>query len=153
MSKFYALPPQNIKEAFVSAIPNCTTMLLGMMTLNLWIYGHLTWENFLSALAPMYLTAFCLDFFIVGPFVMRIVKKFQIMKFMPLIRVGMMAAILTCVAPVIETGYLPGTQQYLMALPRNYIVALLLQVLVAYRFGVFVLARYRQSREKVNLVK
>lgn len=153
MSKFYELPPQNIKEAFVSAIPNCTTMLLGMMTLNLWIYGHLTWENFLSALAPMYLTAFCLDFFIVGPFVMRIVKKFQIMKFMPLIRVGMMAAILTCVAPVIETGYLPGTQQYLMALPRNYIVALLLQVLVAYRFGVFVLARYRQSREKVNLAK
>lgn len=153
MSKTYALPPQNIKEAFVSAIPNCTTMLLGMMTLNLWIYGHLTWENFLGALVPMYLTAFCLDFFIVGPFVMRIVKKFQIMKFMPLIRVGMMAAILTCVAPVIETGYLPGTQQYLMALPRNYIVALLLQVLVAYRFGVFVLARYRQSREKVNLAK
>lgn len=153
MSKTYALPPQNMKEAFISAIPNCTTMLLGMMTLNLWIYGHLTWENFLGALVPMYLTTFCLDFFIVGPLVMRIAKRFQIMKFMPLIRVGAMATILTCVAPVIETGYLPGVQQYLMALPRNYIVALLLQVFVAYRFGVFVLAKYRQSKAKVNIAE
>ncbi len=153
MSKIYALPPQNIKKAFISAIPNCTTMLLGMMTLNLWIYGHLIWGNFLGALVPMYLTAFCLDFFIVGPLVMRIVKRFQIVKFMPLIRVGLMVAILTCVAPVIEMGYLPGAQQYLMALPRNYVVALLLQVFVAYRFGTFVLGKYRQLKQTISIAE
>ena len=153
MSKIYALPPQNMKEAFISAIPNCTTMLLGMMTLNLWVYGHLTWGNFLGALVPMYLTAFCLDFFIVGPLVMRIVKRFQIMKFMPLIRVGLMAGILTGLAPVIETGFFPNLSQYLVALPRNYIVALLLQVLIAYKFGVYVLVRYRMVKSSINISK
>jgi len=153
MSSIHHLPPQNFKEAIISAIPNCTTMLLGMMTLNLWIYGHLTLENFCAAFVPMYLTAFCLDFFIVGPMVMRIVKRFDIMKYMPLMRVGLMATILTGLAPVIETGYLPGASQYLLALPRNYIVALLLQVFVAYRLGMMVLGKYRRIKASVNVAK
>ena len=70
-----ALHPQNFKEAIVSAIPNCTTMVFGMMTLNLWIYGHLTLDNFLAALVPIYVTAFTLDFFIIGPVVMRFVNR------------------------------------------------------------------------------
>lgn len=148
-----ALHPQNFKEAIVSAIPNCTTMVFGMMTLNLWIYGHLTLDNFLAALVPIYVTAFTLDFFIIGPVVMRFVNRYNIQKFMPLFRVGLMAMILTCVAPVIETGYAPDFGQYLMALPRNYLVALLLQVFVAYRLGMKVLAKYRQIKSSVNVAK
>ena len=148
-----ALHPQNFKEAIVSAIPNCTTMVFGMMTLNLWIYGHLTLDNFLAALVPIYVTAFTLDFFIIGPVVMRFVNRYNIQKFMPLFRVGLMAMILTCVAPVIETGYAPDFGQYLMALPRNYLVALLLQVFVAYRLGMKVLAKYRQIKSNVNVAK
>lgn len=143
MGRFNNLGPQNLKEALVSAIPNCTTMVLGMMTLNLWIYGHLNWENFLSALGPIYVTAFSLDFFIIGPLVLRIVKKLNSFKFMPFIRVGFMAAILTWLAPVLETGYAPGFFQYIMALPRNYMAALLLQIFVAYRFGLYALIKYR----------
>lgn len=148
-----ALHLQNFKEAIVSAIPNCTTMVFGMMTLNLWIYGHLTLDNFLAALVPIYVTAFTLDFFIIGPVVMRFVNRYTIQKFMPLFRVGLMAMILTCVAPVIETGYAPDFGQYLMALPRNYLVALLLQVFVAYRLGMKVLAKYRQIKSSVNVAK
>lgn len=148
-----ALHPQNFKEAIVSAIPNCTTMVFGMMTLNLWIYGHLTLDNFLAALVPIYVTAFTLDFFIIGPVVMRFVNRYNIQKFMPLFRVGLMAMMLTCVAPVIETGYAPDFGQYLMALPRNYLVALLLQVFVAYRLGMKVLAKYRQIKSSVNVAK
>ena len=148
-----ALHPQNFKEAIISAIPNCTTMVFGMMTLNLWIYGHLTLDNFLAALVPIYVTAFTLDFFIIGPVVMRFVNRYNIQKFMPLFRVGLMAMILTCVAPVIETGYAPDFGQYLMALPRNYLVALLLQVFVAYRLGMKVLAKYRQIKSSVNVAK
>lgn len=148
-----ALHPQNFKEAIVSAIPNCTTMVFGMMTLNLWIYGHLTLDNFLAALVPIYVTAFTLDFFIIGPVVMRFVNRYNMQKFMPLFRVGLMAMILTCVAPVIETGYAPDFGQYLMALPRNYLVALLLQVFVAYRLGMKVLAKYRQIKSSVNVAK
>lgn len=145
--------PRNFKEAIISAIPNCTTMVLGMMTMNLWIYGHLTWENFWSALGPIYVTAFCLDFFIVGPIVLRFVRRFNIMKFMPLFRVGIMAVILTGLAPVIETGFAPDLSQYLMALPRNYIVALILQVGVAYRFGCAVLGRYQMYHSVPNVAK
>lgn len=145
--------PQNFKEALISAIPNCTTMVLGMMTMNLWIYGHLSWDGFWSALGPIYVTAFCLDFFIVGPMVMRLVNTFNVQKYMPLVRVGIMAMILTGLAPVIETGYAPKLTQYLMALPRNYIVALLLQVFVAYRLGAYVLARYKIVKSHVNVAK
>ena len=66
MSSTQHMPPQNLKEALISAIPNCTTMVLGMMTMNLWIYGHLTWMNFWGALLPIYATAFCLDLFFIG---------------------------------------------------------------------------------------
>ena len=145
--------PQSFKEAIISAIPNCTTMVLGMMTMNLWIYGHLSWENFFAALGPIYITAFCLDFFIVGPLVMRMVDKFNIQKYMPLFRVGLMAMILTALAPIIKTGYAPGAPQYLMALPRNYVVALVLQVFIAYRFGSYVLQRYKIARQSVNISK
>ena len=150
MTKVY---PENFREAIISAIPNCTTMVLGMMTLNLWIYGHLTLGNFLSALPVIYATAFCLDFFVVGPMVLRIVRRYNVMKYMPLLRVGIMAMILTALAPVLETGYAPSVGQYLIALPRNYLVALILQVGVAYRFGSYVLARYKSARPSVPVAK
>lgn len=147
------LHPQNLKEALICAIPNCTTMVLGMMTLNLWIYGHLSWNNFWNALPAIYGTAFCLDFFIIGPLVMRVLNRMGKIKFMPFLRVGLMAAILTGLAPVIETGYAPNIHQYLMALPRNYLVALVLQVFVAYRLGTHVLAKYRLIKSSINVAK
>lgn len=146
--------PKNLKEAFIMSIPNCTVMVLGMMTLNLWIYGALTLEHFLAALPRIYITAFTLDFFIVGPFVMRIVRKYNIQKFMPLIRVGFMAGILTFLAPIIETGYMPSVFHYITALPRNYIAALALQVLIAFPFGNYVLGKWRIIfKGKVNVKK
>ena len=136
--------PANFKEALVASIPNCTIMVLTMMTLNLYIYGHLTWMNFLAAFPRIWLVAFCLDFFIVGPFVIRIVSKYNIRKYMPLIRVALMAGILTFLAPLIETGMLIPARWYLVAFPRNYIAALCIQVFVALPFGLYVLAQYRQ---------
>ena len=153
MSSTQHMPPQNLKEALISAIPNCTTMVLGMMTMNLWIYGHLTWMNFWGALLPIYATAFCLDLFFIGPLVLRVLGRANKLKYMPLLRVGLMAMILTALAPVIETGYAPDFVNYLLALPRNYIVALILQVFVAYRFGSYVLARYRLVKSSVNVAK
>lgn len=141
--------PQNLTEAIVAAIPNCTTMVLGMMTLNLWIYGHLTWGNFWATLPVIYATAFCLDFFIVGPLVTRFVRRFDIGKYTPFMRVGVMAIILTGLAPVIETGFMPGATQYAMALPRNYIAALLLQVFIAMPLGLMMLGKYRRIKSDV----
>lgn len=136
--------PQNLKEALVMSVPNCTTMVLGMMTLNLWIYGALTWSHFFVALPRIYMTAFVLDFCIVGPIVMRIVRRYDIQKFVPLIRVGAMAGILTFLAPIIETGYMPSGLHYITALPRNYIAALALQVLIAFPLGNYVLGAWRK---------
>lgn len=135
--------PKNMKEAIIMSLPNCTVMVLGMMTLNLWIYGALTWEHFFAALPRIYITAFAMDFFIVGPLVMRIVRKYNIQKFMPLIRVGFMAGILTFLAPIIETGYVPSVFRYITAFPRNYVAALTLQVLIAFPFGNYVLGKWR----------
>ena len=144
MNKF----PQNIKEAVIASVPNCLVMVIGMMSLNLWIYDALTVSHFLSAFPKIFLTAFLLDFFIVGPIVMRFVRRHNIIKFMPFFRVGMMAGILTLVAPILETGYVPDFSRYCVALPRSYIAALLLQVFVAMRFGLFVLSIWRKHISK-----
>ena len=125
------------------ALPNCTTMVLGMMTINLWIYGHLTVANFFAALPKIYITAFALDFFVIGPMVIRFVMRHNILKYMPLFRVGLMAGILTFIAPILETGHIPDAIQYITALPRNYVVALALQVLIAFPLGMMTLARYK----------
>ncbi len=132
-----------MKEAVIASVPNCLVMVVGMMSLNLWIYGALTPAHFIHAFPKIFATAFLLDFFIVGPIVMRFVRRFNIIKYMPFFRVGLMAGILTFVAPVIETGYAPDLARYCVALPRNYIAALLLQVFVAMRFGLFVLGAWR----------
>jgi len=100
--------PENFKEQLVMALPNCTTMVLGMMTINLWIYGALTPIHFLVALPKIYITAFVLDFFFVGPVVMGFVMRHNIVKYMPFIRVGIMAGILTFIAPILETGIIPS---------------------------------------------
>lgn len=140
--------PTNLKEAIISSVPNCTTMVLTMMTINLFIYGHLTWANFWHALPLIWITAFSLDFFIVGPIVTRIVSKFQIFKLMPFIRVGCMAAVLTFLAPIVESGFIVPWQLYLVALPRNYVLALIFQIFLAMPFGLYVLAKYRGIHSK-----
>ena len=140
--------PTNFKEAIVSAVPNCTTMVLTMMTFNLYIYDALTLSAFLHAFPLIWITAFCLDFFIVGPAVLRFVARYNIMKYMPFIRVGLMAGILTFLAPLIETGVIIPGAVYLMAVVRNYIAALCFQVFIALPFGLYVLRRWRMMVAK-----
>ncbi len=140
MNKF----PQNMKEAIIASVPNAMMMVIGMVTLNLWIYGVLTLGHFAVVAPLMFVVAFTLDFFIVGPMVMKFVRKYNIQKTMPIFRVALMAGTLTFLAPIIESGTVITGHQYLMAVPRNYIAALALQVFIALPFGLYVLARYRK---------
>lgn len=135
--------PQNMKEAVIASVPNAFTMVVGMVFVNLWIYGALTPENFARVAPMMFVAAFSLDFFIIGPMVKRIVDKYGIQKFTPFIRVAFMAGILTFVAPMIEAGRVVSLSQYLTAAPRNYIVALFLQIFIAMRFGLYVFRTYK----------
>lgn len=138
--------PMNFKEDVIMALPNCSVMVVGMMTLNMWIYGALTLTNWLTTLPFIFVTAFCLDFCCIGRLTGKIASRYHIEKFQPLYRVFLMVAILTFVAPIIESWghHIVSGGQYLMALPRNYIAALLLQVFVAMPFGSMVLGRYRR---------
>lgn len=124
------------------SVPNALIMVVGMVLLNLWIYGELAITNFAITVPIMFVVAFSLDFFIVGPIVHKIVSKYNIMKFMPFIRVAIMAGILTFVAPIIEGGRIISPNMYLHALARNYLVALMLQIFVAMRMGMFVFNWY-----------
>lgn len=131
--------PQNIKEAIISAIPNCFTMATVMMNINMWIYGAWSWENVLMTFPIIYCTAFILDFFFVGPFVTRVCAP----RYMIFLRVGLMAGILTFLAPILESGYVPTVMRYVTALPRNYLIALFTQAFLAMPFGMYVLGMYR----------
>lgn len=138
--------PQNMKEAVIMSVPNALTMVLGMVTLNLWIYGALTPAHFARVVPIMFVFAFALDFFIVGPAVHRFVMRHNILKWTPVFRVGLMAGILTFVAPILEAGHIISLHQYLVAVPRNYIAALALQVFVAMRIGMYVFRRYKLAK-------
>lgn len=135
--------PQNFKEAIIFSIPNAMTMVLGMVTLNLWIYGALTPMHFARTVPIMFAVAFTLDFFVVGPLVMRFVSRYKIMRLMPVFRVGLMAGILTFVAPVLEAGHIITAHQYITAVPRNYVAALILQVCIAMPIAIVVFRRYK----------
>ena len=142
--------PQNLVEELVMGLPNAMTMVLGMVTLNLWIYGALTPGHWIRVVPMMFVVAFALDFLIAGPLVTRIVSRYNIPKLMPVIRVALMAGTLTFVAPLLEAGRIVTAQQYFTALPRNYVAALLLQVLVAMRIGMYVFARYKSHMARAR---
>ncbi|MDE6482107.1 MAG: hypothetical protein K2L25_04800 [Alphaproteobacteria bacterium] len=144
MNKF----PQNLKEALIASVPNAALMVVGMVTLNLWIYGALTWGHFAVVVPLMFVVAFTYDFFIVGPMVARLVRKYNIGRAMPFIRVAIMAGTLTFVAPIIESGTVISAHQYIMAAPRNYVAALILQLFFALPLGLFVLDRARRLNVK-----
>ncbi len=139
--------PENLKEALIMSLPNAATMVLGMVTLNLWIYGELNALNFMRVVPIMFVAAFCLDFFVVGPIVKNFVMRRNMWKYMPFIRVGIMAGILTFVAPILESGRIVSFAQYITALPRNYICALFLQIFVAMRLGRRVFAWYKLNHK------
>jgi len=144
MDKF----PKNFKEAVIASVPNATVMVCGMVALNLWIYGALSLSHFLFVAPLMFVVAFSLDFFVVGPMVMRIVKKYDIVRMMPFIRVAIMAGVLTFVAPIIESGTIVSLHGYVMAAPRNYVAALVLQIFVALPLGLYVLRGARRFMTK-----
>lgn len=139
--------PRNFKEELIMSLPNGLTMAMGMMTINLWIYGALTMEKWVVTLPFIFMTAFCLDFFIIGKIAMAISQKYNTWKYQPLYRVLMMAGILTFVAPIVESfgANIVSGAQYLTALPRNYMLALVLQVLVAMPLGNYVLGAYQKN--------
>ena len=60
MEKF----PKNMKEAVVASVSNASVMVLGMVTLNLWIYGALTPGHFLRVVPMMFVVVFLFDFFV-----------------------------------------------------------------------------------------
>lgn len=140
--------PRNFKEEVICAIPNCAIMAMGMMTINLWIFNSLTAEKWIITLPFIYMTAFVLDFFFVGKFTTWIANKYNIQKFQPLYRVLLMAGILTFVAPIVESfgENIVNLTQYSHAFPRNYIMALFLQVLIAMPLGNYVLGKYQKSK-------
>lgn len=142
--------PQNLTEALVMALPNCMTMVLGMMTLNLWIYGALTLHNFLHALPLIFVTAFVLDWFVAGPVCVRAIRRGMNSRYMPLLRVGIMAGILTFLAPIIESGIVPPVHQYIVAFPRNYVAALILQIFVARHMGMGALSVFRARHAAIS---
>lgn len=135
--------PQNLKESIIFGMSNCIVMVCGMMAVNMFFAGVLTPLNFISGLGPIFLTAFFVSELIVGPIVHVITKKFNAYHYISFIRVAFMAAIMTFLAPLLQTGNIMNFGHYLTAFIFNYIVAFFLQVLVAMRFAIFVLARIR----------
>lgn len=140
MDKF----PKNLKETVIASVPNAMVMVCAMVALNLWFYGALTLSHFAAVAPLMFAVAFSFDFFIVGPFVMKIVRKYDIVRAMPFIRVAIMAGVLTFVAPILESGTVVTAHQYITAAPRNYLAALMLQIFVALPAGLAVLGAARR---------
>ena len=92
--------------------------------------------TFCGGVLPIYAFAVVLNFFIVVPLVQRVAVRFGLMRYIPFIMTACMAGTMTFVAPIIETGHVINLVQYLIAFPRNYIAAFLLQNMLAMPFAV-----------------
>lgn len=136
--------PETKTESVIFCLANSLIMVIGMMGLNLWIHGVLSASTFCRGFLPIYAFAVMLNFFIVVPLVHRVAMRFGLMRYMPFIMTACMAGTMTFVAPIIETGYAINLLQYLIAFPRNYIAAFLLQNVVAMPFAVHVLLRIKR---------
>lgn len=123
--------PETKTESVIFCLANSFIMVIGMMGLNLWIHGVLNATTFCRGFMPIYAFAVVLNFFIVVPLVHHTVMRFGLMKYTPFIMTACMAGTMTFVAPIIETGHVINLSQYIIAFPRNYIIAFLLQNLVA----------------------
>lgn len=78
----------------------------------------------------------CVEFFIVVPLVQRVAIRFGLMRYIPFMMTACMAGTMTFIAPIIETGHVINLAQYLIAFPRNYVAAFLLQHVLAMPFAV-----------------
>lgn len=114
-------------------------MVIGMMGVNLWIHGVLNATTFCRGFMPIYAFAVVLNFFIVVPMVQRVAVRFGIMRYIPFMMTACMAGTMTFVAPIIEMEHMINLIQYLVAFPRNYIVAFVLQNVLAMPFAVHIL--------------
>ncbi len=90
----------------------------------------------------MFITARTLDIF-AEKTINKIVEKFKCYKIMLPLRVFMMAGILTFLAPIIESGNIVSGAQYLTALPRNFVLAFMLQRYIALPIGIQTMLKFR----------
>ena len=127
--------PETKTESVIFCLANSFIMVIGMMGLNLWIHGVLNATTFCRGFMPIYAFAVVLNFFIVVPMVQRVAVRFGIMRYIPFMMTACMAGTMTFVAPIIETGHMINFIQYLVAIPRNYIVAFVLQNVLAISFA------------------
>ncbi len=135
MSNIHIKPETKI-ESVIFCLANSFIMVIGMMTLNLWIHGVLNVATFCGGYLPIYAFAVALNFFIVVPLVQRVAIRFGLMRYIPFMMTACMAGTMTFIAPIIETGHVINLVQYLIAFPRNYVAAFLLQHVLAMPFAV-----------------
>ena len=138
MSNIHIKPETKI-ESVIFCLANSFIMVIGMMGVNLWIHGVLNATTFCRGFMPIYAFAVVLNFFIVVPMIQRVAVRFGVMRYIPFMMTACMAGTMTFVAPIIETGHMINLIQYLVAFPRNYIVAFVLQNVLAMPFAVHIL--------------
>lgn len=79
--------PVNKVEGIIFGITNCVFMVFGMMSFNLYINNALNMHNIIFGFIPVFFTAFILSL-LVG----KVINKYNHYKFMPVIRVFLMAS-------------------------------------------------------------
>ena len=134
---------RGVIESVVFSVANTFIMVCGMLAFNLWIHDCLGVKMFLVSFLPIAVVAFAINFFIVAPLIKAAALRFHIEKYIPFMMPFAMAGLMTFIAPIIEVGRTPAFGEYIIAFPRNYIAAFLLQSLVAMRFAIYVLTHFR----------
>lgn len=137
--------PVNKAEEIIFGITNCVFMVLGMMSFNLYINNALNIHNIIFGFIPVFFTAFVLSL-LVG----KLINKYNLYKITPVIRVFLMASIMSFAAPLVELGIVMPLGGYLVSFARNFAFALFLQLCFVMHIALFVLAKYRYVYMKLN---
>lgn len=137
--------PENFKEQILFSISMCSLMVLGMMTYNLFLHNMFSFLNLKHNFLKIFIAAYLLDFLIVNRLTKFLVFKFKRQWLFPIIKVSFMVICMSCFAMLIEIGFVNNFfQQYFLAIPRNYFVALILQLIIVGPFSRKLLKIYRK---------
>jgi hypothetical protein len=138
--------PSSFKERILFSISQSFLMVLGMMSFNLILHNEFSLNNIAFGFPLLFITAFLIDWFIINKITVKIVSHYKKQFLFPISKVTGMVVCMSCIALLIEIGFMSDfANVYCAAITKNYPIALLLQIIVAGPLARRVLEIYKSS--------
>ena len=140
--------PQNFREQIIFSITMCLIMVIGMLSYNLYLNDVFSLQNIKQHFLFTFVCAYLLNSLIILRITKCIMTYLKRQIFFPVINVAGMVLVMSFIGLSMEVGFEEYfIREYLVAISRNYFIALFLQLFVASPLSMLMLKTYRVYRK------